>query len=621
MKTKLKIFLSYTRADTERVEALYERLSNAGFEPWMDKKNIIGGEQWKRSIQTAIRKSDFFLVCLSRHSFGKRGFLQREIRIALDVREELLDSDIYLIPVRLEECDVPDNLADINWIDLFEADGWPKLTKSFHEGVIRRGKLPDDSVTESSNDSSAEVLGDTMQDRIDLQPDTFVRIAASGDVPLTKVEKEIVGTADFHRLFRMKQVGSAYLIYPTAVHTKFDHSLGTLNMAAQIIRAIRENPGNSADESHIPPHDEQLIRLSALLHSITALPFGHTLEAAGIIQSQNTDHVRSERFLGTLSEIGRIVINGIGLNSHQRLLKIFNAGSQGKDLGKHSYIHDIVHGSLSADLLDTLHRDSYFSNLGLNVDIRRIQQHLFINNDGQRRTLALRLWNEGKNSLRRDILAEFMHLVETRYLLAERMWFHRTKRAADAMLTASVLREILTGSLEQKELWEMGDESLIDRLCASKSETVRILATSILKRLLWKEVATFKYNSFDATHLGTASNRLRSVAKILTKDVTARKKAEDALSLHYKVGNGDLLLYCSPITMNLKLLSTRVLLNKKVAGIREHLNDLTTIRKVEMLEEMYRNLWSLSVFVNPIHRNCSFENIGEVIQSFFDDIS
>jgi hypothetical protein len=135
-----QIFLSYAREDEEQVDSLYRKLFDAGFKPWMDKKDILPGEKWKFTIQKAIRRSDFFLVCLSANSVNKRGFPQKEIKDALGIWQEMLDSDIYLIPVRLEGCNVPENLCDFQWVDLFEEDGWTRLVKAIQAGMERRRK-------------------------------------------------------------------------------------------------------------------------------------------------------------------------------------------------------------------------------------------------------------------------------------------------------------------------------------------------------------------------------------------------------------------------------------------------------------------------------------------------
>lgn len=138
MKTRSKLFLSYAHEDEAEVKRLYQRLARAGFKPWMDRMDLLPGEQWKRAILKAVREADFFLACLSVHSVNKRGFIQREIRDALDVWQEKLDSDVYLIPVRLEECEAPENLSAFQWVNLFEKDGWSKLVLAIQEGEKRK---------------------------------------------------------------------------------------------------------------------------------------------------------------------------------------------------------------------------------------------------------------------------------------------------------------------------------------------------------------------------------------------------------------------------------------------------------------------------------------------------
>ncbi len=103
LPTKPTIFLSYARQDRDKVEKLYQELSDARFHPWVDIKDIHPGENWKKVLIKAIRESPFFLACLSKNSVDKRGMVQAEIKEALDVWREKLETDIYLIPVRLEE--------------------------------------------------------------------------------------------------------------------------------------------------------------------------------------------------------------------------------------------------------------------------------------------------------------------------------------------------------------------------------------------------------------------------------------------------------------------------------------------------------------------------------------
>jgi len=135
-----QIFFSYASEDKEQVEQLYQKLLDAGFKPWMDTKDILPGERWEYSINKAVRESDFFIVCLSTNSVSKRGFLQKEIKNALNIWQEKLEEDIYLIPVRLEKCEVPESLKVFQWVDLFDDDWFSKLLKAINVGLERLQK-------------------------------------------------------------------------------------------------------------------------------------------------------------------------------------------------------------------------------------------------------------------------------------------------------------------------------------------------------------------------------------------------------------------------------------------------------------------------------------------------
>jgi len=101
----------------------------------MDKHNLIPGQRWSGAIMTALKNADFVLVFLSSRSVSKRGFLRKEIRIALSLWHEKLEDDIYLIPVRLEPCQIPQPLKGFQYVDLFKEAGLEKLIRSLEEGI------------------------------------------------------------------------------------------------------------------------------------------------------------------------------------------------------------------------------------------------------------------------------------------------------------------------------------------------------------------------------------------------------------------------------------------------------------------------------------------------------
>src|SRR5437879_8509472 len=102
----------------------------------------------------------------------------------------------------------------------------------------------------------------------------LIRDAVHGDIEMSPLEVELMDTPEFQRLRGIKQLGTAYLVFPSAVHTRFEHSLGTSWMAHRILAAVRRTASVSVDE-------EKLTRVASLLHDITHIPFGQTLEDAG----------------------------------------------------------------------------------------------------------------------------------------------------------------------------------------------------------------------------------------------------------------------------------------------------------------------------------------------------
>ena len=127
----IRAFLCHASEDKPRVCELYEKLRRDGFEPWLDERDLKPGEEWALAIPDAVRASDVVLVCISSGSISKEGYLQKEIRCVLDAADEKPEGAIFVIPVRLEECAIPQRLSRWQWVDLFETGGYEKLTRSF----------------------------------------------------------------------------------------------------------------------------------------------------------------------------------------------------------------------------------------------------------------------------------------------------------------------------------------------------------------------------------------------------------------------------------------------------------------------------------------------------------
>jgi len=135
----LRVFLCHASEDKPAVRDLYRRLLADGVTPWLDEEQLMPGQDWELEITQALRQSDVTLICLSRQAVEKRGFVQRELRAALKMAEETPRGSIFLVPVRLEPCDVPHDLSHLQWVDLFEPRGYALLSRALRVANQRPG--------------------------------------------------------------------------------------------------------------------------------------------------------------------------------------------------------------------------------------------------------------------------------------------------------------------------------------------------------------------------------------------------------------------------------------------------------------------------------------------------
>ena len=126
-KQSLTAFLCHSSGDKPTAQELYTRLRADGIEPWLDVENLLPGQDWESEIRKAVKRSDTIIICLSEASINKRGFVQKEIKFALDVADELPEGAIFLIPLKLEECEVPERLRSKHWVEYFRPGGYERL--------------------------------------------------------------------------------------------------------------------------------------------------------------------------------------------------------------------------------------------------------------------------------------------------------------------------------------------------------------------------------------------------------------------------------------------------------------------------------------------------------------
>lgn len=129
-KEALKVFLCHANEDKEIVRDLYSRLIQTGVKPWFDEENLLPGQEWQLEIENSVRSSDVVIVCLSQKSITKTGFVQKEIKFALDIADEQPEGTIFIIPLKIEECVLPFRLKKWQYVDYFKKHGYLRLIQA-----------------------------------------------------------------------------------------------------------------------------------------------------------------------------------------------------------------------------------------------------------------------------------------------------------------------------------------------------------------------------------------------------------------------------------------------------------------------------------------------------------
>jgi hypothetical protein len=136
---EVRIFISYARKDFAKAHLIYSRLKQEEFSPWIDKEDIIPGQDWELEIEKAIKECNFFLACLSKYSISKEGYVQKELKKGLEMWDRQPEGRVYLIPIRLDKCKVPKRFENIEYCNLFRPDGIKQLIRSIRVGCQERG--------------------------------------------------------------------------------------------------------------------------------------------------------------------------------------------------------------------------------------------------------------------------------------------------------------------------------------------------------------------------------------------------------------------------------------------------------------------------------------------------
>lgn len=286
-------------------------------------------------------------------------------------------------------------------------------------------------------------------------------------IRFSQVEKKVIDSSAFQRLRRIRQLAGAHLVYPSAQHSRFEHSLGAMHIAGLAGESLLGK--GYIDNAEVV----QDLRLAALLHDIGHGPFSHLFE-----------EVLEYRSGITHEEIGKKII------LHTEIADILGEHGHSPDLicrmsfgaQKINFLNEIISGGLSADLMDYLPRDGLFTG----AEYAKIDYHRIVN--------SLEVW-KNRLAITKSALNSLESMLISRYEMFKAVYFHKTVRAAEVMLVNSMIAADETLGLTDPALEKylsLTDEATLERLCsldkgAMNSFAAR-LATDYRDRRLLKSV-------------------------------------------------------------------------------------------------------------------------------------
>lgn len=132
-----RVFIGYASEDAALVKRLARQLRAAGLRPWLDREQLVPGQNWPRAIEHAIQSADFAIQCFSTRSVSRRGYFHKELRLVLESASRVPFEEVYLLPVRFEECKLPDRVtSQYQYVDLFPA--WNEGLSALIEVIVKQ---------------------------------------------------------------------------------------------------------------------------------------------------------------------------------------------------------------------------------------------------------------------------------------------------------------------------------------------------------------------------------------------------------------------------------------------------------------------------------------------------
>ena len=318
-------------------------------------------------------------------------------------------------------------------------------------------------------------------------------------IRINSPELKVIDTPTFQRLRRIRQLAGAHLVYPSAQHSRFEHSLGVMHLAGAAANVLKDKGFLSSD-------DVSNVRLAGLLHDIGHGPFSHLFEEV-LEKKKKISHEEIGKKLILETEIGDSLSKS---GFDKKFLSQIAFGNS-----KHQFMNEIISGGLSADIMDYLPRDGYFTGAEhAKIDFRRIIQSLGV--------------YEKKLSLDRSALYSFESMMISRYQMFKAVYFHKTVRSAEVMLLESMSladNELGFTNFDPDTFIQLTDEFVISELImlspkSGQLKKARQLAEDYQQRKLLKCV-------FEKIFTGTEMPGAKKVAEI-RKEISKKTNIDES---------------------------------------------------------------------------------------------
>ncbi len=293
-------------------------------------------------------------------------------------------------------------------------------------------------------------------------PFEIIRDPLWNNIRVDPLALKLVDTRPFQRLRYVRQLGLAYLVYPGASHSRFEHALGAYHLARRALALYDERglTGEIGRESCL------IVRYAALLHDIGHYPFSHALEEIGALH-----HEEVARPLIMGGEVSDILRRELGDDVPARIMALIRGRSE-------SPLQGLISGSLDLDKIEYLKRDAFMCGVNYgDIDVDRLLNSLTLVDDPDRGTQMVGISEKGLSALE--------SLLFAKYQMYRNVYWHHAVRSATAMYKRLVDSALRAGSLTAEALASYTDEGLLHEL-ATNSPTP--LLAALRERRLYKRV-------------------------------------------------------------------------------------------------------------------------------------